>query len=74
MHVEVEQAREQLPDLIEEAMRGSEVIITRDHLPLVQLVEVRPPERRRRRPGSARGPITIADDFDAPLEDFCEYM
>ncbi len=69
MQVEVEQAREQLTDLIEEAMRGSEVVITRGHLPLVRLVEVRAAKRRRRRPGSAKGLITIADDFDAPLDD-----
>ena len=74
MEVEVEQAREQLTELIEEAMRGSEVVITRKHRPLVRLVEVRTAERRRRRPGSAKGLITLADDFDAPLEDFREYM
>ncbi len=74
MQVEVEQAREQLTDLIEEAMRGSEVVITRNHLPLVRLVEVRPAERRRWRPGSAKGLIVIADDFEAPLEDFREYI
>jgi prevent-host-death family protein len=74
MEVEVEQAREQLTDLIEKAMRGREVVITRQHRPLVRLVEVRPTERRRRRPGSAKGLITLADDFDAPLEDFREYM
>jgi Protein of unknown function (DUF2281) len=27
-----------------------------------------------RRPGSAKGMIHMADDFDAPLEDFQEYM
>ena len=40
---------------------------------LVRLVEMHSAERRRRRPGSARGLITIADDFDAPLGDFREY-
>ncbi|MHC5833068.1 MAG: DUF2281 domain-containing protein [Nostoc sp.] len=32
------------------------------------------PVKRRRQPGSAKGLITISDDFDAPLEDFKEYM
>jgi len=28
----------------------------------------------RRKPGSAQGKITMPEDFDAPLEDFKEYM
>ena len=32
------------------------------------------PERRGRVPGSARGLITVPDDFDDPLDDFAEYM
>lgn len=30
--------------------------------------------RKRRKAGSAEGLITMAEDFDAPLEDFQEYM
>ena len=30
--------------------------------------------RNRRTPGLRRGQIMISDDFDAPLEDFREYM
>ena len=29
---------------------------------------------RQRKFGSAKGEIIMADDFDAPLEDFAEYM
>ena len=29
---------------------------------------------RKRKAGSAKGEIIMADDFDAPLEDFAEYM
>lgn len=32
------------------------------------------PVKRRRQPGSAKRLITMSDDFDAPLEDFQEYM
>lgn len=74
MQIEVDQAPAKLPELIEEAMKGSEVVITRNHQPLVRLVEARPTPRRQRRPGSCRGLITIADDFDEPLEDFRDYM
>jgi len=76
MHkVDVEQARECLPDLIEEAMAGGEVLITRDRQPLVRLVPTAAsPERKERPFGSAKGLVRIADDFDAPLEDFRDYM
>lgn len=29
---------------------------------------------RRRKAGSAKGKFVMADDFNAPLEDFAEYM
>jgi len=76
MHkVDVEQARECLQDLIEEAMAGGEVLITRDRQPLVRLVpSVASPGRKERPFGSAKGLVHIADDFDAPLEDFQDYM
>jgi len=32
------------------------------------------PVRRKRKFGSARGLLRIADDFDEPLEDFRDYM
>lgn len=30
--------------------------------------------RKKRKAGSAKGKFVMADDFDAPLEDFAEYM
>jgi hypothetical protein len=30
--------------------------------------------RKKRKAGSAKGMFTMADDFEAPLEDFAEYM
>lgn len=38
----------------------------------VQTETVQP--RKGRKAGSAKGEIFMADDFDAPLEDFAEYM
>lgn len=63
----------QLTDLIEAALGGEEIIIIKDNQQAVKLTPVLP-VKRRRQPGSAKGLITIADDFDAPLEDFEEYM
>lgn len=62
----------QLPDLIESVINGEEVVFTRDNQPVAKLVAVK---REKPRPqfGSAKGLFTMAEDFDAPLEDFDEY-
>jgi antitoxin (DNA-binding transcriptional repressor) of toxin-antitoxin stability system len=69
----IEQARIRLADLIEDAIEGKEVYILKDDWQMVQLVPVEPPVRHPQF-GSARGLVKIADNFDAPLEDFAEYM
>lgn len=67
------EASQHLPDLIEAALSGEEIIIIKDNQPVVKLTPVSP-LKHRRQPGSAKGLITISDDFDEPLEDFKEYM
>ncbi|WP_348231416.1 type II toxin-antitoxin system Phd/YefM family antitoxin [Funiculus sociatus] len=59
--------------LIEAALRGEEIVIAKDDQPVVKLTPVSP-VKRRRQPGSAKGLVTISDDFDEPLEDFKDYM
>ncbi|MBW4424299.1 MAG: type II toxin-antitoxin system Phd/YefM family antitoxin [Nostoc desertorum CM1-VF14] len=71
--INLAEASQNLPDLIEAALGGEEIIIIKDNQPLVKLTPV-PPVKRRRQPGSAKGLITISDDFDELLEDFKEYM
>ena len=73
MQIDVKKAKDRLPELIDEALSGSEVVIMRGRRPLVRLVDVHRPPRRPRQPGSARDFIEITDDFDEPLEDFREY-
>jgi antitoxin (DNA-binding transcriptional repressor) of toxin-antitoxin stability system len=73
MHqVSIDEAKTTLPDLIEAAVGGDEVLIAKDDQHIVRLVPV---SGRKPVPqfGSAKGLITMADDFDAPLEDFDEY-
>lgn len=63
-----------LSKLIQEALGGTEVIIAKENQPWVRL-EVLPEARHRRRIGEAKGLVLyMADDFDAPLDDFSEYM
>ena len=67
--VNVHAAKTQLSRLIDAALRGEDVVISRDDEPVVRLVPIRPPAAERRRLGTAKGRVTIADDFDAPLPD-----
>ncbi|OUL36629.1 DUF2281 domain-containing protein [Nostoc sp. T09] len=67
------EASQHLPDLIEAALSGEEIIIIKDNQPVVKLTPVLQ-VKRRRQPGSAKGLIIISDDFDEPLEDFQDYM
>ena len=71
--IELEHAKGHLPELVEQAVSGEEVVITKDDQPLVKLVAVTAPERQRQF-GSAKGLITIGADFDAPLPEFAEYQ
>lgn len=69
--VPVDEAQTRLPELIGEAAEGEEVVITRADGTAVRLVPVEPEPKPRF--GSARGMFTMADDFDAPLDDFAPY-
>ena len=69
----IREAESRLRDLIDDAMQGKEVFIAKSSSQVVQLVPVEAPVRRPQF-GSARGLIEMAEDFDAPLEDFKEYM
>jgi prevent-host-death family protein len=70
--VTLDEAQTHLVDLIEAAMSGETVIITKDGKH-VQLVPVMQPAQHPQF-GSARGQIWMADDFDASLTDFDAYM
>ncbi|HEX8114551.1 MAG TPA: hypothetical protein VF516_42770 [Kofleriaceae bacterium] len=67
--VSVEEAEIDLSRLIQEALEGEEIVIARGNDALVRLVPVES-SRPRRGVGWARGQVTMAPDFDAPLDDF----
>lgn len=69
--ISVKEAEPQLDALIRQAAEGHEVIIRGSAGAAVRLVPVEAPAQPRF--GSARGMFTMADDFDAPLEDFAPY-
>ena len=71
---DIHEAESQFSKLVERALEGEEVIIADQGQPLAKLVR----SERTRWPckaGSAKDKILwIAPDFDAPLDDFEEYM
>jgi prevent-host-death family protein len=71
--VELSQAQSRLRELVQEAVRGAEVILTDGGEPVARIIPIDRAQGRREF-GSARGMIHMADDFDAPLEEFREYM
>lgn len=73
MHeVDLKEAQIHLSDLIDEAVKGEEVVISKEEQPVVLV----PVVRNGGRPtfGSAKGLIEVSEDFDAPLDDFHSYM
>lgn len=79
--VSADEAKERLAELIEAAVQGETVLITRDDEQAVRLVPVAQATnpatshtKGKRHFGSAKGLIKMSEDFDAPLADFEEYM
>ncbi len=74
--VTIEEAQDKLVDLIHTLQPDEEVVITENNRPVARLTPVpQPVQRTPRLPGTLRGTVKyMAPDFDAPLEDFKEYM
>jgi antitoxin (DNA-binding transcriptional repressor) of toxin-antitoxin stability system len=73
MTVTLKEAQAHLPQLLDDLKPGEEVLITDGGSPLAH---VKKAERTAWpcKAGSARGKISMAPDFDAPLEEFKECM
>ncbi len=72
--VNIHQAKTHLSRLIQDVQNGEEVIIAKGNKPIVRLVlhESAKPERESGRLSGLI--ISMAEDFDEPLEDFSDYM
>jgi len=73
LQVSLEEARAELAVLIDAAISGEDVFISKNEGAAVRLVPLMT-SRRKRQFGSAKGLISMAEDFDEPLEDFKENM
>jgi antitoxin (DNA-binding transcriptional repressor) of toxin-antitoxin stability system len=70
----IEEVQATLPEIISKLGPGEEVIITKDDQPVAKLISQLKEARQPRRPGSAKGILTIVSEDEEHLEDFKEYM
>jgi len=68
VQVNIYEAKTKFSKLISQAIAGEEIIIAKSGKPVAKLVPFEKPPGDRK-PGSAKGKITMSDDFDAPLPD-----
>lgn len=72
--ITLEEAQARLPELIERLQPGEALVITRNAQPVARLLGEEKAKRQPRKPGSAKGMLTIVSDDDEHLKDFQEYM
>ena len=65
--VNVAEAKTRLPELIERASRGEEIVLARNGKPRARLVPLSDESRALRVPGKGKGRFRMRRDFDAPL-------
>lgn len=70
--VAIEQANMNFLRLIDEVVLGKHIVITRNNIPVAEIVPVSHPKPTPTF-GSAKGLIRMAENFDAPIEDLRDY-
>jgi antitoxin (DNA-binding transcriptional repressor) of toxin-antitoxin stability system len=70
--VTIEQAAQQLAQLVGSLAPGDEIVLTQNDRPIAKIVPERP--RRRRHAGMCKGMLIIKSDDDEHLKDFADYM
>ncbi len=68
--VNIHEAKTQLSKLIQQALKGEEVIIAKDGAPIVKIIPIQEGEWKRPAPGLYEGKITILPNFDDTLDEF----
>ena len=72
--VTIEQAQANLPKLIQQLQPGEEILITENGRPLAQMTKAKQSEGRRQAGAYQKQEFWMAPDFEAPIDDFKEYM
>ncbi|MFA7503680.1 MAG: type II toxin-antitoxin system prevent-host-death family antitoxin [Burkholderiaceae bacterium] len=66
--VNIYDAKTRLSQLVDKAVSGEDVVVSRHGKPLVRITRLDAPKRRIEF-GLLEGKLTIPEDFDAPLSD-----
>lgn len=69
--VPLNEAKTRFSELIRRVEAGEDIVIRRGKTPVARLTAERPATVSA--PGALRGRIRIAEDFDAPLDEFTPY-
>lgn len=73
--VTLQEAQSRLSDLIHNLTPGDELVITENHQPIATLARTGPKTQWPCKAGTAKDKVHwMAPDFDAPLDEFREYM
>ena len=72
--VTLEQAQAKLPQIIEQMNPGDEVVITKDGQPCAQVKKTERTTWPCKAGSYRKAQFWMAPDFDAPLDEFKEYM
>ena len=73
MKVTIHEAKTHLSRLIQKALDGEEVIISKRNQPVVKLVRITPESQSIRFGALPNIVLAMGDSFDDELEDFAEY-
>ncbi|MBI2897669.1 MAG: type II toxin-antitoxin system prevent-host-death family antitoxin [Deltaproteobacteria bacterium] len=65
--INVAEAKARLPELIERAANGEEIVLARAGTPRARLVALADERKPKRIPGKGPGRFRMSRDFDAPL-------
>lgn len=69
MQFNIYQAKTRFSELVEQASRGSTVVIAKAGKPVAKLVPLRGVDEPRIRYGGMKGEFMVPSDFDASLDD-----
>ena len=72
--IPIHEAKTHFSKLIQKALSGEEIIISKGKKPVVKIVPI-PGAQEDRKPGGGTGILQwISPDFDEPLEEFDDFM
>jgi prevent-host-death family protein len=71
--VNMHDAKSSLSRLVKRAAAGEEILIANHGKPIAMLTRI-PPDRGKIPWGIFKGKMEMADDFDAPLEEFKDFL